>query len=616
MMRDRIRIRLATILTVIGILACDQHVPPTATRTPGARPAMDVATGGGCGVGTCVFANTIRPLQAATVEPDSSDLVVPLGEVLLKMQAGDSVALIVTASPDIAANMPSDEIVSAVSSFDTMRVPLTTATTAVTIFRAVASDTVRLRLALSRRLTAMPRGGSLTVTMVYAADSVMTSSTPWVAPIRRFLASPVTCTEVTPGTSSCPGVSAGINPYAPGDHFGADFQSQPRSGASTPITLTFSQAIQSVTITIQDPTFVGNTMTAFRADGSVVGSVPFPGSGVPGVNIPDTETITGGQIVRVLLTPAAGDYVAYSGLSFIAAPAANLEVQCTPSAPVRGTRIDCAVSMTDGSAFTLTRLRSSIGGQSVTDISGSVAVPSVFHWKGFVAAGTDLIVDGMSGSQAVSATTSFTVTSRIGVEPTWTAPTQSASPPDPIPASGMPLLKDDYPGLRPTANGGATAIRGALGSTYHLYPEWSAGVIPSGPNAGVALTLGLAWQANGAPAPGMYISAALFPGDGFYAKQTGGGDHCTVADMDQLRGSVYTHETQHYVGGVQIRHNLHTHETYESLFAIVGARADTSVVNPIFEAVRKSFNTAIQLSDSLVDQNSPPANLPSCRMRF
>lgn len=124
-----------------------------------------------------------------------------------------------------------------------------------------------------------------------------------------------TCTASAPGPSSCPGVSVSISPYAPGDHFGADFQSHAGSGVSSTITVTFSQMVSSVTVTAFDPTFAGNQMQAFDENGGLVGSAAIAGSGTPGVNIPQTVTLSG-NIKSIRLTPGANDYVAYGGLSF------------------------------------------------------------------------------------------------------------------------------------------------------------------------------------------------------------------------------------------------------------------------------------------------------------
>lgn len=109
-----------------------------------------------------------------------------------------------------------------------------------------------------------------------------------------------------------------MSPYAPGDHFGADFQSTAGSGVSSTITITFSQKVSSVTVTAQDPTFAGNAMQAFDEFGALLGTAPIAGNGTPGTNVPQTVTINAVGIASITLIPAALDYVAYSGLSFTA----------------------------------------------------------------------------------------------------------------------------------------------------------------------------------------------------------------------------------------------------------------------------------------------------------
>jgi hypothetical protein len=283
-----------------------------------------------CVAGTCLLTNTILPLQSGVYEPDSADLVVPLGEVLVEPQAGDSVTLAVTVSPDLAASFPPGEQILAVVSVDTVRLPLRRDSTETTIYRAPATDSVRIRISLTRRLTAAPRSGTFTVSLHFGSAPLLWARTPWMAAAApgaaassRLAASATTCTASAPGPSSCPSISVSIVPYAPGDHFGADFQSSPGSGGNAPITVTFSNPVSSVTITIEDPGPPGNAMTAYRADGSIAGRVSFTGCGCSGTNIPDTRSITAAGIVRLLLTPAPLDYVAYEGLSFVPEPLCN-----------------------------------------------------------------------------------------------------------------------------------------------------------------------------------------------------------------------------------------------------------------------------------------------------
>ncbi|HEU4727241.1 MAG TPA: hypothetical protein VFT22_05120 [Kofleriaceae bacterium] len=128
------------------------------------------------------------------------------------------------------------------------------------------------------------------------------------------------CSATAPGPSSCPGISLEFSSYVPGEHFGADFQSGTGTGTSATITITFSRPIKSVTITAYDPTFGGNAMLAFDSSGAQVGSAPIGGSGTPGVNIPQTVSLSGASIKSIQLVPAPRDYVAYGGLTFTADP--------------------------------------------------------------------------------------------------------------------------------------------------------------------------------------------------------------------------------------------------------------------------------------------------------
>jgi hypothetical protein len=117
-----------------------------------------------------------------------------------------------------------------------------------------------------------------------------------------------TC-ALTTQTGTCDSVQWTIAPFAPGNPFG-DFQSQPGTGASQPITITFSAPVGSATVTAVDPTFAGNQVVAYLA-GVEISRQDFAFSGQPGVNIPDTKAIAG-PLDRLDLLPAPADYVAYT----------------------------------------------------------------------------------------------------------------------------------------------------------------------------------------------------------------------------------------------------------------------------------------------------------------
>jgi hypothetical protein len=102
------------------------------------------------------------------------------------------------------------------------------------------------------------------------------------------------------------------SPDFPGTRFGAEFQSTVAQGVSVPLTVTFDLPVQSVTVTCFDPTFETNSMAAYDENDNLLGSINFVSNGVPGVNVPSTKTLAFASIKKIILTPGAGDYVAYS----------------------------------------------------------------------------------------------------------------------------------------------------------------------------------------------------------------------------------------------------------------------------------------------------------------
>ena len=163
------------------------------------------------------------------------------------------------------------------------------------------------------------------------------------------------------------GINVVFDRVAPADAFlaaGATFQSDPAHGASHVITISFDPPVPSVTVTAYDPTFDGNSMSAYDNTNTLIGTIPFPGNHTPGTLTTQTGTLSG-SISTLLLTPAPLDYVAYSAIIGSAPAAPTLQVVCAPAVPVRGTVVDCAIRMSDSSTFTLTRLHSSVGGATI-----------------------------------------------------------------------------------------------------------------------------------------------------------------------------------------------------------------------------------------------------------
>lgn len=170
-----------------------------------------------------------------------------------------------------------------------------------------------IRYDLGRAKTKFPPIRTLSLQQASKSGVVVSASVNYVG---RAAAPPsMTCTATAPGPSSCPADSVTIVPYQPGNPFG-DFQSDFGTGASNPITITFSSPVRNVSITADDPTYAGNMVIAYDSVGNEIMRSNFAYSGAPGNYIESTRLLAVSQIKSIHLVPAAADYVAYSGLSF------------------------------------------------------------------------------------------------------------------------------------------------------------------------------------------------------------------------------------------------------------------------------------------------------------
>lgn len=151
-----------------------------------------------------------------------------------------------------------------------------------------------------------------------------------------------------PSSGTYGDVTVGISPEwnnGPGEVFSGAFQSDSGTGASRNITVTFSKAVASLTITVLDPTWVGNRIITYGAAGEVLANAGILGSGQPGVNHPVFRTFAG-NISRLELIAAPNDYVAYQLQITLAA--AELKLECLPAQVVRGDSVRCEASVYSG----------------------------------------------------------------------------------------------------------------------------------------------------------------------------------------------------------------------------------------------------------------------------
>lgn len=209
----------------------------------------------------------------------------------------------------------------------------------------------------------------------------------------------------------------------------------------------------------------------------------------------------------------------------------------------------------------------------------------------------------------------------FGITPRTTFKDADQSPtPAPLQGHGPPAMKAPYPGITITKTG-LRLEQGGLGFTQHLFPEYQQRIVRSGPNTRLVFVESFRWAnpiPSGASGPipdGIYLSAALFPGDPFYEKQTGGGDFCGKKDMDTLRGDIYSHELHHQAQEIDLRHELKLHEVYEPMVVFFAPGASADAVNKVFAQPADTYGQRIEANDVSIDQTNPATTSINCDMR-
>jgi hypothetical protein len=244
----------------------------------------------------------------------ASDSAAPvhIAEVVIAGKAGDTVWVRLTGSESERGFLPAAGSLTATFGNQAYTFSLRGLATAAPVYVFGRADTVSIRYDVKRSRSPHPVLRTLRVEQVAATATVLSATTGFSAPVATLA---TTCTASAPGPSTCPDVSVAFTPYAPGDPFG-EFQSDPGTGASNPITVTFSRPVRDLSVSAADPTYAGNLVIAFDGAGNEIIRSEFAFSGVPGSYRVSTRVLTVSQIKSIRFVPAAADYVAYSGLSF------------------------------------------------------------------------------------------------------------------------------------------------------------------------------------------------------------------------------------------------------------------------------------------------------------
>jgi hypothetical protein len=316
-MRDRVLLhgRVLKALGLVGTLLVaaqcrdesELPTPPRAHQLSHYTAAAAVSCGAGCivvanrqGLGVSLASDSIAPVHLADTR-----IAGRIGDsVWVRLAGPDSERLMLSAAQSL--------VVTAENSTMSIPVRALSALTLVHAFRA--TDTVSIRYDLGRAKTKHAAIRTLTLQQQLSRNGDLVSAT--VSYSGNAVAPPsMTCTAAAPGPSSCSADSVTIVPYQPGNPFG-EFQSDVGTGASHPITITFSSPVRNVMITAADPTYAGNMVIAYDSVGNEIVRSNFAYSDTAGDYIESTRLLAVSQIKSIRLVPAAADYVAYSGLSF------------------------------------------------------------------------------------------------------------------------------------------------------------------------------------------------------------------------------------------------------------------------------------------------------------
>lgn len=258
----------------------------------------------------CIIVEDSRPLVTAMARPDSIGSLSLLAKFQVSGHAGGILVLSNRSDDSLRQLAGTAALVIDVEGVST-EFPLRDLSHSINIFAFSRDQTINVRYWLRRGVL---RNGPADWRLEQIATGAVVGSafTPWHRPagIARMMSLDSSC-YVTSATGTCSDVNWSASPFAATGWFVANsFQSGGGQGPSSPITITFSKPIPRAKIIIQDPTFSGNTAVAYDSTNTQVASGSFASSGTPGVNQPDSLTLTG-NIRSIVLTPAANDYVTY-----------------------------------------------------------------------------------------------------------------------------------------------------------------------------------------------------------------------------------------------------------------------------------------------------------------
>ncbi len=247
----------SALLLTSGVLACRDATAPAPRDSTDRSPAVSARVS--CATG-CPLVTDARALALPAPSPDSSGARLTLALVDLLGAAADRIAI------RLVSDAPLDPAFGGLA----LELEINDQARVVSLADLHAGlslrpfgDTPHPHLAVLAQRRQAPRPLPEMRLVLTTGAAVQRLVTPWarIAPVNAQAAQAAvtasTC-DLTLATATCAGVTYTISPFAPGVSFG-DFQSQFGTGASVPITITFSQPVSSehqvtlqVTVTPKD----------------------------------------------------------------------------------------------------------------------------------------------------------------------------------------------------------------------------------------------------------------------------------------------------------------------------------------------------------------------------
>ena len=556
----------------LAMIAChgDSPVAPT-ERT--AAPRKELAGRSVC-ASECVLATGAMFLRAAAERPDSTTPLT-VGDFRVRGAPGATVAVRLEATGELARLVgQGGMLLVSVDGGPPQRVAFESMLEpgGATVYRFMAAREVGLHYAVVRNLT-VPQNGTFRLVQRLSGATLVEGSAPWGESVASAALTEGTgsCGATDPSGTSC-GVDYTISPYVP--YGGGRFSDAPCCGPSGPITVTFAAPVETVTVTIHDPTYAGNHMVAHGALGDL--TAQFAYTNEPGNDVPDTQTLIGPGIFQVDLIPSSGiangDWVTWH-LWFATGP--SLIVSCSPNPVLRGEQTVCTAQSSDSVAAPLVMSDWKFTGpalsQPITENSGSTT------WSGVIATDGTVVAHGTLAGADATGQTQLTVTAR-----TWNQPV------DTVRWSVVPGGAGQLP-LQPKSQGDLGATR--PDALALIIPDGFVD-IPDGPNRHVLYLTKVPITATAT----VFVNyPALSVGSDFYNKQakkrSGGGNLVPYCSRDDVLPFVPLDEAHE---GLGLEAGSHTHVYRSVLNQQVPQLVEPVVALADVEVLRANAQTAAQ----------------------